>query len=136
MNELVNMLVSKLGISNEQATGGAGLILNLVKQQLGKSDFSQVAQAHPGVGDLIKAAPIEGSGGGLMGMVGKLASSVGGSELGNLASLAGGFEKLGLKPEMLTKFLPIVLQFFQDKGGGKVADLIKGVLGEGGAASQ
>ena len=110
MNELVNILVSKLGVNDEQAKGGAGLILNLVQQQLGKNDFSKVAQAAPDVGDLIKAAPATGGGGGLMGMVGTLASSLGGSELGKLASLAGGFEKLGLKPKMLTQFMPIILQ--------------------------
>ena len=133
MNELVNMLVSQLGVNEGQAQGGAGLLLNLAKQQLGHADFSKVAEVVPGAQDLIKSAPQpESGGGGLMGMVGSLASSLGGggSELGQLAGLVGGFEKLGLKPEMLAQFAPIVLNFVENKGGGEVADLLKGVLGD------
>jgi hypothetical protein len=66
-----------------------------------------------------------------MGMVGSLASSLGGgnSELGQLAGLVGGFEKLGLKPEMLRQFFPIILTFVENKGGGEAVDLLKKVLG-------
>lgn len=35
MNELMTMLVSKLGVTEGQAQGGTGLILNMVKEQLG-----------------------------------------------------------------------------------------------------
>lgn len=63
-------------------------------------------------------------------MVGKLAGSLGGgSELGQLASLAGGFEKLGIKPEMIAEFLPVIISFVEKKGGSTVADLLKGALG-------
>ncbi len=132
MNELVSTLVSKLGVNEGQAQGGTGLILNMVKEQLGTQDFSQIAQHIPGVGDLLKAAPAQedASGGGILGMVGKLAGSLGGgSELGQLASLAGGFEKLGIKPEMIAEFLPVIISFVEKKGGSTVADLLKGALG-------
>jgi hypothetical protein len=132
MNELVSMLVSKLGVNEGQAQGGTGLILNLAKEQLGKQDFSQISQSIPGISDLLKAAPQQEDtgGGGLLGMVGKLAGSLGGgSELGQLASLAGGFEKLGIKPEMIAQFLPIIVSFVEKKGGSTVADLLKGAIG-------
>jgi hypothetical protein len=131
MNELVTMLVSKLGVSEGQAQGGTGLILNMVKEQLGKEDFSQVAQHIPGAADLLKSAPPQDdTGGGLLGMVGKLAGSLGGgSELGQLAGLAGGFEKLGIKPEMIAEFLPIIISFVEKKGGSTAADLLKSALG-------
>jgi len=135
MNELIDTLVSKLGVSEGQAKGGAALLLNMAKEQLGKADFSKISQAHPGIGDLLKAAPQqegEGGGGGLLDMVGKLTSSLGGAggELGQLAGLAGGFEKLGMKAEMLPKFIPIVMGFFEQKGG-EAANLLKGVFGGG-----
>lgn len=132
MNELVSMLVSKLGVNEGQAQGGTGLILNLVKEQLSKQDFSQISQHIPGIADLLNSAPQQGDagGGGILGMVGKLAGSFGGSsELGELASLAGGFEKLGIKPEMISQFLPIIISFVEKKGGSSVADLLKGALG-------
>ncbi len=132
MNELVSMLVSKLGVNQGQAQGGTGLILNLLKEKLGNEDFSQVSQSIPGIADLLKAAPKQGDAGsgGVLGMVGKLAGTFGGgSELGQLASLAGGFEKLGLKPEMISKFLPLIMAFVEKKGGSGAADLIKNALG-------
>ena len=46
-----------------------------------------------------------------------------------LAQLAGAFEKLGLDPAMVTKFLPIILSFVQKKGGSGLADLLQGALG-------
>jgi hypothetical protein len=72
-------------------------------------------------------------GGGLMDMVGKLASAAGGDsqlgQLGKLAELAGAFEKLGLDPGMVAKFLPVILSFVQKKGGSGLMDLLQGALG-------
>jgi len=57
-------------------------------------------------------------------------SSFGGSagNLGALASLAGGFDKLGLDSGMIGKFVPILLDFVRDRGGDGVADLLGKVL--------
>ncbi len=74
-----------------------------------------------------------GGGGGLLDLAGKLASAAGGDsqlgQLGKLAQLAGVFEKLGLDPEMVMKFLPIILAFVQKKGGNSLGDLLQGALG-------
>ena len=44
MDELIGQLVQKLGIQEDQAKGGAGLLLKLAQSKLG-SDFSQIADA-------------------------------------------------------------------------------------------
>lgn len=136
--ELVDLLVKNLGVEKGQAEGGAGSIFNIVKQQLGSGDFAKLTTAIPEIATLAKAAPAPekaGGGGGLLGMVGSLASlasAVGGNsqlgQLGKLAQLAGVFEKLGLDPEMISKFLPIILAFVQKKGGAGLGELLSGAL--------
>lgn len=123
--ELLNMLTSQLGINEEQASGGAGMIFNLAKEKLG-GDFSQITEAIPDVSGLMDKAP--DTSGGVMGALGGLASSFGGDKFGNLASLAGGFSKLDLDVGMITKFAPIILDFVKDKAGDGAMDLLGKVL--------
>jgi hypothetical protein len=125
--ELVDQLVKNLGVSEEAAKGGSGLIFNLAKEKLGAGDFSKVSGALPGITDLMKSAPESG---GVLGGIGKLASGFGGGagQLGNLASLAGGFSKLGLDSGMIGKFIPIILSFAQSKGGDVVKSLLQKAL--------
>lgn len=125
--EIIQQLTQALGVTNEQASGGAGLLFKLAKEKLG-GQFGEVEAAVPGVSDLIGKAP--SGGGGAMGALGGLLSAVGvgGSQLGNLASLAGGFSKLGLDAGMVGKFVPIILQFVQSKGGEKVKSLLASAL--------
>ena len=115
MMELIQQLVSNLGVTEDQAKGGAGMLFNLAKEKLEAGDFQQIANAIPGISDLMSAAPSTGGGGegggGVMGILGGIASSLGGNVggLGSLAALAGGFSKLGLYSEMIGKFVPQVL---------------------------
>ncbi len=125
--ELLNLLTQNLGINEDQAKGGAGMLFNLAKEKLSGDEFSKVADAVPGMDNLLGAAPK--SGGGIMGAIGGLTSALGGdSKLGNLASLASGFSKLGLDSGMIGKFLPIILSFVQSKGGDQIKDLLAKVL--------
>jgi len=152
--ELVDLLVKNLGVDKGQAEGGAGTIFKLAQEQLGGGDFSKLTTAIPEIGKLVKSVPREegtggglldalgglsgageksSQGGGLLDMVGKLASATGGDsqlgQLGKLAQLAGAFEKLGLDPGMVAKFVPVILAFIQKKGGTGLADLLQGALG-------
>ena len=97
-----------------------------MKDQLSSGEFARVADAVPGVEGLIDAAP--DTGGGLGGLLGGVASALGGSELGNLASLASGFSKLGLDAGMIGKFVPVLLSYLQSQGGGDLAALVQKVL--------
>jgi hypothetical protein len=125
--ELIEQLVKNLGVSEEAAKGGSGLIFKMAQEKLGSGDFSKVANALPGIDGLMKSAPESG---GVLGGIGKLASGLGGGagQLGNLASLAGGFSKLGLDSGMIGKFIPIILSFAQSKGGDAVMKLLQKAL--------
>ena len=125
--ELIELLTKNLGVREDQAKGGAGLLFNLAKEKLGESDFSQLAQHVPNINELIGAAPKSK---GLGAVLGGLASSIGGdaSKFGSIASLASGFSEIGLDDGMVGKFIPIILSFVQGKGGSEVKGLLEKVL--------
>lgn len=130
--ELVQHLVKTLGVKEEQAKGGAGLIMQMAKEKLDEGEFAQIAQALPGVSDLIPESPAKKSGG-LMGALGGLTGGMGSgggamSNISNMATLAAGFSKLGMDPTMISKFMPTILSFAQTKAGGQVVGLLSKVM--------
>jgi len=124
---LVGLLTKNLGVTEEQGKGGAGAIFNMAKEKLGAEDFGKVADAVPEMDILLKAAPKTG---GLGSAIGDKTSFLGGSvgKLTGLASLAGPFSQLGMKSDMIGKFVPIILSYVQSKGGDSVKGLLAGVL--------
>jgi hypothetical protein len=124
---LVGQLSNGLNISQSQAKGGAGSLFSLAKTRLSPSEFSQVANAVPNMPSLLKAAPTTSGGSSelssLEGALGSSGSSMG--SLGTLASTAEAFHKLGLSPEMATKFVPIMTKYVESKGGASTAALLE-----------
>ena len=116
--ELIDQLTKNLGVNENQAKGGAGMLFNLAKQKLGSADFSKVSSAVPDVDSLMSAAPASGGG-----FFSKLFGGGGG-----LAGLAGGFSKLGMDSSMIGKFVPIVLSFVKGKGGDAAGGLLEKVF--------
>jgi hypothetical protein len=124
---LVDLLSSRLGVSKNQAEGGAGSIFQLAKQNLNVGDFSVIAKSVPGIDQMIGAAPkIEKSSGAL----GSISSMMGSNsnKLGKVAGLSSSFEKLGLTGDMVNKFTPIILEYVKNKGGEHAMSLLKGAL--------
>ena len=126
---IVDEIMKQVGVSKEQAEGGLGLIFKLAKDKLG-ADFSQVSNVVPEANGLIGKAPAEeqDAGGGLMGMLGGMASKMGLGNLGKLAELAVQFKKLGLDMETVQKYVKVVMAFVESKGGTVVKDLLNKVL--------
>ncbi len=125
MKELVDQLTRSLGISGSQAEGGAAVLFKAAKDKLGGEEFTQLLGGVPGLGDLMNKAPA-GSGG-LGGMLGGLASAMGGNA-GLIATIVGGFGKLGLKPEDAKKFVPVILDFLRNKVGPDVVTKLEKTL--------
>lgn len=116
-SELVQMLTEQLGITSEQASGGAGALFNLAKTQLKSEDFNRVAAVVPDMNGLLKAAPkVEG-----------LSSSLGSIGLGSAGGMSGVFDQfkaLGLSPDMVGKFVPVLTKFVESKGGSTLSSLL------------
>lgn len=122
--ELIQLLTSQLGVSENQAKGGAGLLFKLAQDKLESGEFDQIVGAVPGIESLMSEAPE--AGGGLAGALGGLAGALGGNagQLGTLATLASGFQSLDLDPTMVSKFAPVIMSFLQSQGGEGIQELL------------
>ena len=124
---LVQLLTKNLGVTKKQATGGAGSIFNVAKQNMGADDFTKVAKAVPGINKMMAAAPkAEGT----QGMLGGASSLIGGkaSSVAGVASLAGSCSQLGMKAGMVNAFMPIILDYVKAKGGEPLMNILQSAL--------
>jgi hypothetical protein len=126
MKELIDMLTQNLGVNAAQAEGGAGVLFKAAKDKLGGAEFDQLLGGVPGLSDLLKKAPASG-GGGLGGLLGGLAGAVGGNA-GLIATVIGGFGKLGLTADHAKKFVPVILSFLRSKVGPDVVSKLEQTL--------
>jgi hypothetical protein len=125
MKELIDQLTQGLGISGSQAEGGVAVLLKAAKDKLGAAEFDNKLGSVSGLNDLLKKAPAPG--GGLGGMLGGLMSGMGGNAA-LIATVVGGFGKLGLKPDDAKKFVPIILGFLRTKVGPDVVTKLEKTL--------
>jgi Protein of unknown function VcgC/VcgE (DUF2780) len=113
--ELIGNLSKELGSTPEQAAGAAGALFGVAKARLTPEEFSRVASAVPGMDSILKAAPATTAPQGLGGVPG-------------VASVSSAFTKLGLKPEMVSKAVPILTSYVSKVGGPTVGNLLAGAL--------
>jgi hypothetical protein len=125
MKELVDLLTKNLGVSAPQAEGGAAVLFKAAKEKLGGPEFDKLLGGVPGLGDLLKKAPA--SGGGLGGMLGGLAGAMGGNAA-LIATIVGGFGKLGLTADHAKKFVPLIMEFLKSKVSPDVATKLEKTL--------
>lgn len=118
--ELVGALSKEIGATPEQAAGAAGALFGVAKSRLKADEFSQVAKAVPGMDALLKAAPAAS---GASAALSQVAGAAGG-----MTAAASAFSKLGLKPDMVAKAVPVVTSFVGKSGGANVGSLLAGVL--------
>lgn len=123
-SKLIGSLVDQLGVSQEQASGGAGAVFREAKNNMSADDYTQLLKDVPGIDSLIAGAPEVG------GLAGTASSLLGGSSgsMKGMASLADSFGKLGLAPDMVNKFVPIILDYVQSEGGQQAMALLKSAL--------
>jgi hypothetical protein len=100
------------GADPTQTAGAAGSVFGLAKSRLKPDDFSKVSKAVPGMDALLKAAP----------------ATTGTVPATGLDSLMSSFTKLGLKPDMVAKAIPIITEFVSKSGGADLGKLLAGVL--------
>ncbi|MBL4829536.1 MAG: DUF2780 domain-containing protein [Aliivibrio sp.] len=109
-NPIVGLLTEQLGISTEQAAGGAGALLALAGNSLSGSEQSELNSKIPGLESLTSSIPT-----GMSSMV------------GNMDSVNTVFSALGLDSSMVTKFAPLILKYLtsQDTSTGLIDSLGK-----------
>ncbi len=119
---LVNTLVSQLGVSPQQALGGAGAIFQAAQGSMEPQAFSTLSQSVPGINDMLNAAPTLSD----SPMASGLSSMMGGA--GGLASLTSSFQQLNLSPDMVGQFVPVVTDYVRTSGGEAAASLLQSAL--------
>lgn len=121
-SDLVGMLTSQLGVSEEQAAGGAGSLFGFAKGQMAPGDFDTVTSALPEVSDLMGAAPKKESG-----LLGSASSLLGGSSGGleDAAGVASSFSDLGMSPDMVNQFVPVILDYAESAGSDQAMQLLQ-----------
>ncbi|RWX53008.1 DUF2780 domain-containing protein [Photobacterium chitinilyticum] len=98
-NPLTDILSSQLGVTQEQAAGGAGALLSLASSQLSGDQASELSKMIPGSDALSAAIPP-----GLSGM------------LTNIDTINQVFSALGMDASMVSQFIPVVMQFLGSQG--------------------
>lgn len=123
-SKLIGSLVDLLGVNEAQATGGAGAIFKEAKNNMGANDYSQLLKAIPGIDSLIDSAPQAS------GLAGKASSLLGGASgsVAGMSALADSFAKLGLSPDMVNKYIGVILDYVQSEGGSQTMALLKNAL--------
>ena len=131
--DLVKMLTSQLGVTENQAAGGAGSLFNMAKGMLSETEYGQVAAAIPGINDLIAAAPAVSEStakksdkmSGLTQGLGSLTKAV--DSAGKYAAVYDQFKQLDLNTDMVSQFVPVLLSFAESSGGESVMNTLKSV---------
>ncbi|WP_337960366.1 DUF2780 domain-containing protein [Photobacterium sp. GSS17] len=98
-NPLASLLSTQLGVTPEQAAGGAGALLSAATSQLSGSQATELAKMIPGAEAL----------------TGSLPPGIG-ALLGNMETINKIFAALGMDASMVSQFVPVVLQFLGNQG--------------------
>ncbi len=128
---LTETLVKTLGITNEQAQGGAGALFQLAKSQLDAGQFAELSKAVPGMDSLLSKVPKQA----------EISSNLLASEVvsvssdndayGNLSALGTVFKDLNLSPDMVDQFVPIVVDYVRTNGGDLTANRLQSAFYSG-----
>jgi hypothetical protein len=110
--DLTGLLTKQLGVSEGQATGGAGSMLQLAQEKLASGEFDMIAKAIPGTQKYLDTAK----------------QLLGGGKVGDMSGVQSAFSKLGMKPDMVDKFKPVVTNYAGQVGGPEVKSLLEGAL--------
>jgi len=125
MDEFLKMVAKQLGIDDAQVRTATGGIMNFVREQIGETDFSEIASKLPGVQRLISESEnAPDAGGGLLGSLTSLAGSLLGEKGGSLATIASIFAKSGISLEKSADFLTMLVDFLRNKLGSDVFETL------------
>jgi Protein of unknown function VcgC/VcgE (DUF2780) len=121
---LTNVLVSQLGVTQQQALGGAGAIFQAAKANMAQQAFTRLSQSIPGMSEMLAAAPQVSQP--LSGATSMLGGA--GGAINSMTSLASSFQQLNLSPGMVNQFIPVVVDYVKNTSGQMTANLLQSAL--------
>lgn len=125
---LTDILMNQLGVSQQQALGGAGAIFQAAKTNMDPQAFTNLSQSVPGMNEMLSAAPKMSNS--MSNVTSGISSMMGDANntLGSMASLAASFKQLNLSPDMVGQFIPVVTDYVRNTSGQAMANLLQSAL--------
>ncbi|PCM44958.1 DUF2780 domain-containing protein [Marinobacter sp. ANT_B65] len=102
--QLLGLLENQLGVTETQAMGGTGALLQLAKSELGSDTISSLTSNASGLSSLL---------GGDNSLTGSMLSNI-----SSMSEVTSAFSALGMDSSMIQQFVPIVMSFLGDQGVG------------------
>lgn len=128
-SSLPETLVNQLGVSQQQALGGAGAIFQAAKRNMEPQAFATLSQSVPGINNMLGAAPtLSNSVSNITDDISSMVGSTNNTTLESIALLASSFKQLNLSPNMVNQFIPIVTNYVRVNGGQAMASLLQSAL--------
>lgn len=121
---LVESLTSNLGVSQAQAQGGLGAILNYAKGNVSSEQFSQVTDAIPGIDGLLSAVPDvsnldQDAVGGLLSKAAEYSDSLQG-----INTLKQQFDSLGIDSNMIMQYVQQAQKYLDTPQGQQAKEML------------
>jgi hypothetical protein len=111
-NDLVKDLMKGAQVDEKQATGGAGALFGMAKENMSAEDFKGVIDAVPNMDKMLDAVPAVGGGSSSM-----LASTA--TVLTGMPKVKAAFNKMGISDDKIALFTPILVNYVE-KNGSKI----------------
>lgn len=114
--DLLQTLISTMGISEAQAKSGLGALFALAKTKISAQTYSEICKLIPQLDNFIQHAPPAA------GALGALGGLLGGGKLAELAKLAGQFQSIGMPQNQLATFAQTAFDFLVQHLSGSAKD--------------
>jgi len=113
MQEFIEMVMERLGISEEQARSATGGLLRGLQQNVNELDFDELRSSLPDSTEIMQETPEhEAAGGSVLAHVGSL-----GGTLGSVGGLIGPLTKAGLSQDKASGFIQMFLEYVRSQAG-------------------
>ena len=119
-SDLIGMLTKEMGITKDQAEGGAGSLFNFGKESMTDTDFGSLTDIIPDMSGLLGAVPSLGG----KSMLGKATAALTG-----MPAVTAAFEKLGLSQTHVALMTPLLVNYVEKKGGAALAKIFGKSIG-------
>ena len=121
-NQLTEYLMKGAGVTQTQAQGGMGLLLQLAQSKLQAGQFAQLAQAMPNPQSLLSSMNPS-----MLNSLAQLANGSGGT-VSNLLTVVSLFKQLGMTPTQIQQFVPLLLDYVNTTQGAAVTKLLSSAI--------
>ncbi len=122
-NQLTDYLMKGANVTQTQAQGGMGILLQLAQSKLQAGQFAQLAQAMPNPQSLLSAIDDPS----MLNSLAQLASGSGGS-VSKLLTVVSLFKQLGMTPAQIQQFVPLLLDYVNTTQGAAVTKLLSSAI--------